>query len=392
MTVSFLREETPVATLPDLRRTTETTSRQGASTLRAAVFADHEQIARLESRYGLTPKTYDAWRHLWLGNPLYRTLEADWSIGWVLEDQQGQIVASMANIPLPYEFEGKPIVVATGHNWVAEPAHRSAALLLLDLVVNQRGVDLYVNNTVTAASAAAVDAFDCTRVPVGRWDRSGVWYTHRQRYYETRLLQQKWPFAKPLSYALSAPVSLRDRLITRALRAGDVEVTACSGFDERFDEFWVDFRTKHAQRLLAVRSLEMLRWHYGPALSNGHAWIAAVLDGGGLAAYATFQRDERPVWGTRMRLVDFQSLDGSTTLLPPLLSWALTRCRTEGIHTLEVVGRWLGRGELLETAAPHPRQLPTWKFHYRANTPTLAVSLSNPEVWSPSLYDGDASL
>ena len=87
--------------------------------------------------------------------------------------------------------------------------------MLLDQVINQPGVDLYVNNTVTAASTAAVEAFECARVPVGRWDRSGVWYTHRQRYYESRLLQQNWPFAKPLSYALSAPVSLKDRLTTR---------------------------------------------------------------------------------------------------------------------------------------------------------------------------------
>jgi hypothetical protein len=229
-------------------------------------------------------------------------------------------------------------------------------------------------------------------VPVGRWDRAGVWYTHRQRYYETRLRERRWPFATPLSHVLSAPVSLKDRLMTKGLREGDVEVSACHGFDERFDDFWADLKTKQAHRLLAVRTREMLQWHYRHALLDGDLWIATVLDGGGLAAYATFQRDERPVWGTRARLVDFQSLDGSTALLPPLLSWALRQCRDEGIHTFEVVGRWLGAGELLETAAPHPRELPTWKFHYHANTPELAESLRDPKVWAPSLYDGDASL
>jgi hypothetical protein len=178
------------------------------------VFADHAQIARLESRYGLVPKSYEAWSHLWLGNPLYRALRGDWCIGWVLEDEDGHIVGSMANIPLAYEFEGRPIVAASGSNWVAEPAYRSAALLLLDHVINQRGVDLYVNNTVTAASAAAVAAFECTRVPVGRWDRSGVWYTHRQRYYEARLRERYSLIARPLSYVLSAPVTFKDRLMT----------------------------------------------------------------------------------------------------------------------------------------------------------------------------------
>jgi hypothetical protein len=381
-----------VGTLSEVRSGPETTGTPSPAKFREAVFADHAQIAHLESRYGLTPKSYDAWSHLWLGNPLYRTLRGDWSIGWVLEDGDGRIVASMGNIPLAYEFEGRPIVAASGHNWVAEPAYRSAALLLLDSVINQRGVDLYVNNTVTAASAAAVAAFECARVPVGRWDRAGLWYTHRQRYYETRLRERQWPFATPLSYALAAPVSIKDRLITKALPEGDVEVRACSGFDERFDDFWADLRKKQAHRLLAVRTREMLQWHYRHASLNGHLWIPAVLDGGGLAAYATFQRDERPVWGTRARLVDFQSLDGSTALLPPLLAWGLRTCRDQGILTLEVVCRCLGAGELLETAAPHPKELPTWKFHYRANTPELAASLRDPKVWAPSLYDGDASL
>jgi hypothetical protein len=378
--------------VPEVRRPLETTHQQAPAKFREAVFADHEQIARLESRYGLIAKSYDEWRHLWMGNPLYRRIQDAWSIGWVLEDEHGQIVGSMGNIPLPYEFEGKPILAATGHNWVTEPAYRSAALQLLDSVINQRDVDLYVNSTVTAASVAAVQVFACEPVPVGRWDRSAVWYTHRQRYYEMRLRQERWPLAKPLSYAVATPESLWKSMTTTALRAGDVEVSACASFDERFDDFWSELKQRHPHRLLAVRSREVLQWHHRYALLNGHLWIPAVLDGDGLAAYATFQRYDRPEWGTRVRLVDFQSLDGTSALLPSLLSWALKRCRAERIHSLEVVGRWLGRGELLESAATDPREMPTWKFFYRANTPALATSLKPPEVWAPSLYDGDASL
>ena len=107
-----------MGTLSEVRRRPETTGTPSPAKFREAVFADHEQIARLESRYGLTPKSYDAWSHLWLGNPLYRARLGDWSIGWVLEDEDGRIVASMGNIPLAYEFEGQPILAASGHNWV----------------------------------------------------------------------------------------------------------------------------------------------------------------------------------------------------------------------------------------------------------------------------------
>jgi hypothetical protein len=42
--------------------------------LRETALSDHAQIARLESRYGLIAKSYEEWSHLWLGNPVYRSL------------------------------------------------------------------------------------------------------------------------------------------------------------------------------------------------------------------------------------------------------------------------------------------------------------------------------
>jgi hypothetical protein len=390
--VTSVRPAAPAETRSDTLGSNDTAGAPRATKLREAVFADHSEIADLEARFGLTSKSYEAWCDLWLGNPVYRTLGRDWSIGWVLEDEDGHVVASMANIPLAYELEGRPILAASGSNWVAEPAYRSAALLLLDGVINQRGVELYVNNTVTAASVAAVKAFECVPVPVGRWDRAGVWYTDRQAYYEARLRGRHSPFARSLSYALAAPVTLKDRFVTKALAESDVEVQASAGFDERFDDFWDELRRRYPHRLMAVRTREALAWHYRHALLDGHLWIATVVDGRRLVAFATFRHDQHPVWGTRMRLADFQSLDDGVELLPALLSWALRRCRADGIHTLEVLGSWLGEGELLEHAAPHPRALPTWKFFYRANTPALAARLRDPKAWAPSLYDGDATL
>lgn len=362
--------------------------------LREASFKDYEQVASLESRHGLAKgKSYEEWSHLWLGNPLYRELQGDWRIGWVLEDENNQIVGSMGNIPLLYEFEGRRILAASGRSWVAEPTYRSASLLLLDHVINQRGVDLYLNNTVGATSTAGVNAFQCARVPVGVWDEAAFWITHYPGFLESFLARKKYPLAKPLSYPLSAAVFLKERLRHNALSAGDVEVTACPAFDERFDEFWVDLKGRSPQLLLAVRTREVLEWHYKYARSNNRLWIVTAVDGPRMVGYAIFDRRDNPKFGlTRVRLVDFQSLDGGTALLPPLLSWALRKCRDQGIHMLENVGRWLEKGEVLETIAPYRRRLPTWSYYYRANNPALAESLRDRRAWAPSLFDGDASL
>jgi hypothetical protein len=47
---------------------------------------------------------------------------------------------------------------------------------------------------------------------------------------------------------------------------------------------------------------------------------------------------------------------------------------------------------VLDRIAPYRRRLPAWIYVYRANDPGLAESLRDPQVWVPSLFDGDASL
>jgi hypothetical protein len=361
--------------------------------LREASFKDYEQIALLGSRYGLKERSYEEWSHLWLGNPLYRELEASWSIGWVLEDDSNRIVGSMQNIPLLYEFEGRRIVAASGRCQVVEPQYRSASLLLLDRLINQRQVDLYLNTTLSVASTAGVSVFQCHPVPVGVWNKAAFWITHYQGFLESFLALKNRPLAKPLSYPLSAAVFLKDRLTNKPLGAGDVEVNACPVFDERFEDFWVDLKRCSPHLLWAVRTREVLEWHYRYALLNNRLWIATVVDGPRLVGYAVFdRRDKRSIGLTRVRLVDFQSLDGSTALLSPMLSWALRRCRAEGIHVLETSGPWLERGQLLDIVAPYRRRLSTWRYVFRANNPGLAERLSDRRVWAPSLFDGDASL
>src|SRR5262249_56501182 len=128
--------------------------------------------------------------------------------------------------------------------------------------------------------------------------------------------QRQVPGPPRMSYLLSARLTLKDRLLTRRLDVDDGEVTACPAFDDRFDEFWAELRARNPHRLLAVRTREMLEWHYRHAALDGRLWIGIVADGARLVAFATFVGDERPVWGTRVRLVDFHSLPAGAPFFP----------------------------------------------------------------------------
>lgn len=361
--------------------------------LREASFKDHDQIALLASRYGLSKLNYEEWSNQWLGNPVYRELQPSWVIGWVLEDGNGRIVGYIGNVPSAYEFEGRRLLATSSHAWVAEPEYRSAALLLLDRVINQPDVDLYLSNTVGATSAPGVRAFGGQRVPAGVWDEYVWWITNYRSVAKGVLMRRNYPLAALLSYPLSAALQLRDRGTRRALGGADVEVRAYPAFDERFDDFWDDLRRCSPHLLLAVRTREVLAWHFKHALLERRLWIVTVVDGSRIVAYALFERADDPNSGASVvRLVDFQSLDGVTALLPPLLAWALRKCRDEGIHRLGSVGCWLEKGELLDAIAPYRRRLSAWTYFYRANSPGLAERLRDRRTWAPSLFDGDASL
>ena len=365
-----------------------------STTFRPAVLSDHPQIVGLESRYGLGTRSYEAWSHLWLANPAYRA-RPGWPIGWVVQDTDGRVVASLGNLPLDYTLEGKRILACSGRGLVAEPAYRSACLMLLDRLINQSSTELYLNNTVGPEAIASFQLFECPRVPLGVWDQAAFWVTNYRAFFAAVARPVVRGAAGPLSYALSAAAYLRDRLRATALREGDVEVQACTAFDDRFDDFWDSLKERFPRLLLAVRTRETLEWHFKYALLKNRLWIATISDASRLAAYAVFEKKDPggALMGLRrMRLVDFQSLDGGAALLSPILSWALRRCRQEGIHLLENVGRWLESGELVHFAAPYRRRLPTWTYFYRASSPGLARSLADGRSWAPSLYDGDATL
>jgi hypothetical protein len=379
-----------------------------ASRLRETRFEDYHQVAALESRFDLAVKPYNEWVHLWQGNPLYRELKTDWPIGWVLEDEDGKIVGSMGNIPLLFELNGRRILAASGRHWVAETAHRSSSILLLDRLITQPQIDLYVNTTVSSVSVPPVTALGCSRMQVGIWDEVAYWITNYPGCFKS-LVARKNPFAFPLWEGSWTQLKAMGALLSKlpshqfskafsrsggtALRDFDVEVIACSDFDERFDKFWEDLKRINPHMLLAVRSREFLRWHFKYAMLGSRVWIATIADGSRLSAYAIFSKTCNAGTGiTQVKLVDYQALDGSPAMLGPFMSWALKRCRSEGIHILEHTGRWLEKGEFFENAAPYRRKLPSWQYFYRVNNPALRAALSDKNVWGPSLFDGDATL
>ena len=362
--------------------------------IREVAFNDYDQIAALQIAYKRPIKPYEEWEHLWTNNPAYRPFGNAWPKGWVVQRQDSKIVGYLGNIPLFYEFGGQRLLTAAAHAWVVDIHYRPYSLALLDLYFSQKRVELFLNATVGPAGHDSFNEFHSPRVPVGDWGRSVFSITNCQGFSAAWLAKKAVPMKKPLSYGLGGALAITQALSFRSLPGNSRGETfhLSKNIDARFDVFWECLRKKNPHLLLAVRSREVLEWHFRYPLRSDQVWIlTAGTDP--IIAYAIFLRYDNPAASlTRMRLIDYQALDGTTALLAPMLSWAREKCRRENIHMLESIGFRPEKMNVINKLSPYERKLPCWMYFYKTPDKKLAEKLTDPNVWDPSQFDSDASL
>ncbi len=354
--------------------------------LRETSFADHEQLARLTLRHGVNSKSFDEWQHVWANNPEYRR-QPKWPMGWVLEDAHGNVVGTVGNVPLAYEFQGRRLTAASGRSWVVDEQYRGYATVLMERYFRQKGVDLFMNNTINLNAEQAFAAFGSVRVPVGEWNRSSFWITNCHGFARGALRSKDWRFPNVLAWPAAAVLRCRETFRRgRSLPFGEVKIE--QGFDERFDVFWDELKARRPDVLLGVRDRETLAWHFHHRLLKKQVHILTVSERDRIVAYMIFlRRDHHELGLKRIGLVDYQSLDDDRSVFNPILACMLRICRTQKIDMLEDVGLcmdWL--------KPPHVRDLPSWLFCYKAGSKPLAAKLADKAAWWPTLFDGDATL
>lgn len=355
-----------------------------------ATLADYEPIAALLSRNGLEVKPREEWEHLWINNPVLKKLP-NCPIGWVVRNG-AETVGFLGCIPVSYCFKGREIIGASFHSFCLDASHRGHGLLLLNRLLEcDAAVEYLVGSTANASSSKVLERSGIPRVPTGDWENSAYWITNYAGFLESALAKRSW--SKFLAYPGATVLALRDQFAKGRGPRQRHELHTCSGFDQRFAVFWEELKHAYPDRFLATRSREVLDWHFKFALKQDRAWIVTQEDGARIVAYAVFYRHDNPEINLkRIRLVDFQTLHGDRSVLVSILALGLRRCRDEGIHMLEAVGFRPDKQCVIDSVAPHRRQLPGWLYYYRTRNQALHQELQDPNVWEPSQFDGDASL
>ncbi len=372
-----------------------------AVSVREARFSDYDSIANLMQRYGMEACSRDDWEHFWLGNPVYERNGRVWPIGWVLEassvpagsEAEARVVGFSGNIPVACCFRGKELTAAATSAWVVDTDYRSHSMLLASKYFAQKNINLLLNTTAIHVAGQIFRAFHAKPIPVEGLETALFWVLDYRGFALSSLVRKGVPLASLASYPLAAAMAGMTKIKGRVARADSVPtVNRVEEFDERFDEFWQHLKQR-SDVLLSVRDRETLQWHFRRSQRSNGLWIYTHESEGRLTGYAIFQRQDKADVGlTRVRLVDFQSLDSNPAILDAMIAAGLKRAKAERIQMIEVVGFSGAVRSQLERLAPFRRQLPSQLFYYKALSKELKVQLGNPQAWQPSSYDGDSSL
>jgi len=378
--------ETPVAEPP--------ASKPLQPKIREARFEDYSQIASVVQRNGLGFKAEEQWRHLWADNPVYQSLQ-DCPIGWVaVNPDDDRIVGYLGNIVTGFSIEGERVVCISSYALALDPPYRRVAGFIGRRCRNQKNAEMHIITSANSKSfAMAQGPMTGSHVPAGDWQNSVYWITDYRGFAASALAMKNLP--RIASYPAALAMGIRESLRGNPFRAEgrQSQLIECTTFDERFDDFWNDLKRAYPHRLLADRSREVLLWHFKYPLLQDRVWILTTRHKSAISTYAVFCRiDNVRIGLKRMRLVDFQTLDGDPQMLAPMLAWAYHRCKREGIHMLEASGFRPEKEAVISRFHPHRRQLPNWFYFYWTRNKELAARLTNPDAWDPCHYDGDSSL
>ncbi len=376
-----------------------------SATLREAEPGDCQEATELLRRLGLVmPQGRDPieahWKRFWVDNPAFIEDRAKPANGWLLEEA-GRMVGFFGNIPLLYYYGDRPVIVADASQWGVEKSHRPETGRLADAYFGQSNADMLLVTTGIKPTGRLFERYGAARIPQPDYDRVLYWVVDvggfiasasRKKGLSAPLASLACTLGGPLAGAAMALAGRRPKPAT-----GSVDLIGIDDLGDDFDDLWRRKRDE-APRLLACRTADCLRWHFGPPQLAARTRFLVNRQGrsgrpGRLDGYATVMREDAPDLGLRrLKIVDMFMENDAPDIFDRLLFAAHEYARAERCHVLELVGL----PENLRAAAmrhrPLVRAMPTWPLYYKAIADTLVDPLSNPQAWYVTPYDGDTAL
>ena len=365
--------------------------------LREVTFEDYQAVDALKRRWGLTSDSLENWKRLWNCNPALAQIQAKLPNGWVLESD-GKIVGYLGNIVFLYRFGDRTLIAATSSGFVVDPPYRAVSVSLIAAFYRQKSVDLFIATTAIESVGKIARAFKSDPLPQPDYETVMFW------------VLQSYPFVKAVLKKLDLNAALlkmggavgcvavagdkiarqrwprksSDRLVVTTINVGQI--------GDEFESLWIE-KLAEGKRLLADRSPATLRWHFDIPGDRGGTRVLCCRENGQLVGYAVIRDNFNQRNGPqRSVLADMLVKKDEPAVIRSLIAAAYQHAKHSGSHTFEVLGFPSNIRKICAEGKPYLRKYPACPFFFKAADSVLHKTLSAPELWYGSPFDGDATL
>lgn len=370
-------------------------------TLREATYEDCETATELLRNLGLVmPQGRDAirhhWHRFWVDNPIFGVNRTSPAKGWLLENN-GRMVGFFGNIPLLYYYGDRPVIVADASQWGVIKDFRDQTPRLAESYFNQDHADLLLVTTGIKPTGRIFGRYGGVPVPQQNYDQVLYWILDAHGFLKAGLTKKGYrPGLTAIAAAIGAPLldaTLMNRGHPHGKASGVIDIIGTNQIDDAFDDLWRRKRDE-APRLLACRSAECLRWHFGTDSLAARTRILVSSAGGTLQGYAIIMREDAPDVGLkRLKIIDLFVAGDDSAVINGLLAAAIETGQAEGCHVLELIGLTASlRDQVMTQHHPRSRQMSSWPLFYKSMDPDLCGPLADEETWYVTAYDGDTAL
>jgi len=371
------------------------------STLREADYEDCETATELLRDLGLIlPEGRDEirnhWHRFWIDNPALRIEGPSPARGWVLEDA-GRMVGFFGNIPLLYDYGGRPIVVADASQWGVAKDYRSETPRLAEAYFTQKNANLLLVTTGIKPTGRIFARYGGMPVPQPDYDQVLYWVLDPRKFLKAGLMKKGInPGVATALASTSAPIASVVMALSGHRPSGrtrNINIIGVDDIGDEFDGLWQRKRDE-VDRLLASRTSESLRWHFGTESMSRRTRLLVSRGLDGLAGYATIMREDALDIGLkRLKIIDLFVAGNDEAVIDNLLMAAFEAARADGCHVLELIGLPSAlRDHIIARHRLRSRRMETWPVFYKTMQGDLDAPLKDEKAWYVTAYDGDTAL
>jgi len=370
-----------------------------SASCREASFEDCAEATELLRSLGLsmpdTPEAINAhWRRLWVDNPALAGKGAKQSLGWVLE-KQGHMAGFFCYVPLLYYFGDRRVTVSVASQWGLEKNHRGKIHQLAGAYFGQSRADITIATTANRSAGRIFQHYGADRIPQPDYDQALYWIIDGGGFVGAAMKKNGIStLPRSILSAAVSPLAWAAQAMGWRMpkgRSEKVDLIGIDDIDAEFDDLWLRKRDE-AERLLACRTAECLRWHFGGTQPEKNTRVL-VHDQGRLRGYGVVMREDVADIGLkRFRIADLFVENNDRAVVNDLLCAAYEYGREQGCHVLEWVGMSADMRQTALGHSPFVRTLPTWPLFYRPNDDGLSAALKGQDAWYITPYDGDTTL